>query len=116
MELRIPEMMINFRKQFEGALISLSCNKYGSNAVQRLMEKSDEELSTQVIIDMLQSPNVSRLLLDPFGNFVFQSALNQSKVRLSPKSLYSSSHVRFQCLRPGCYSIFYDIMMVDCVF
>ena len=95
MGLRIPEVMRNFLKQFEGTLISLSCNKYGSNVVQRLLDKSEEELTSQVIIGLLQSPNVSRLLLDPFGNFVFQSALNESKVRLSPKSLYFSSPVRF---------------------
>ncbi|CBI19436.3 unnamed protein product, partial [Vitis vinifera] len=90
MGLKIPEVITNLLKQFEGTFISLSCNKYGSNVVEKFLIESKDEQSSQIIIELLRSPNVSMLLLDPFGNFVIQSALSVSKVRSFPKSHYSS--------------------------
>lgn len=79
MGLKIPEVITNLLKQFEGTFISLSCNKYGSNVVEKFLIESKDEQSSQIIIELLRSPNVSMLLLDPFGNFVIQSALSVSK-------------------------------------
>lgn len=86
MGMKIQDVMTKLLKQFEGSFISLSCNKYGSNVVEKLLMGCNEEESSQIIIELLRNPNVSMMLLDPFGNFVIQSALSVSKVRSFPKS------------------------------
>lgn len=50
------------------------------------MIHSGEEFCTTILLELLSNPNASMLLLDPFGNFVVQSALSASKVRY-PTSL-----------------------------
>ncbi|KAK8581030.1 hypothetical protein V6N12_071276 [Hibiscus sabdariffa] len=53
--------------------------RYGSNVVEKCLVESGEQLSTQIIRELLSSPIVSRLLVDPFGNYVIQSALSVSE-------------------------------------
>ncbi|XP_052190626.1 pumilio homolog 12-like isoform X2 [Diospyros lotus] len=79
LDLKIPEATENLLRQLEGNYASLSCNKYASNVVEKCLIESGEEQSSWIIIDLLSSWNVSMLLVDPFGNFVIQSALSVSK-------------------------------------
>lgn len=84
--LKIWEVTENLVKQFEGSFVSLSCNKYASNVMEKCLTEAGEEVSSQILMEFLRSPDVSMLLIDPFGNFVIQSALSVSKVSLSPNS------------------------------
>ncbi|OMO78854.1 hypothetical protein CCACVL1_14084 [Corchorus capsularis] len=52
---------------------------YGSNVVEKCLTESEEKYSTKIIVELLGSPIVSRLLVDPFGNYVMQKALSVSK-------------------------------------
>lgn len=81
LELRIPHITSNVLRKFKGSYLSLSCNKYGSNVVEKCLLVSGEKQSADIIMELLGSPNSSTLLFDPFGNFVIQSALSVSKVR-----------------------------------
>lgn len=67
-------------RQLEGNYASLSCNRYGSNVVEKCLLESGEEQSTRIIKELLRSPIRSRILVDRFGNYVIQSALSVSKV------------------------------------
>ncbi|KAG8499260.1 hypothetical protein CXB51_005754 [Gossypium anomalum] len=67
-------------RQLEGNYASLSCNRYGSNVVEKCLLESGEEQSTRIIKELLRSPIGSRLLVNRFGNYVIQSALSVSKV------------------------------------
>ncbi|KAF7138135.1 hypothetical protein RHSIM_Rhsim07G0222300 [Rhododendron simsii] len=77
--LKIREVTKNLVKQFEGSFVSLSCNKYASNVMEKCLTEAGEEVSSQILMEFLRSPDVSMLLIDPFGNFVIQSALSVSK-------------------------------------
>ncbi|KAG5542038.1 hypothetical protein RHGRI_021771 [Rhododendron griersonianum] len=77
--LKIWEVTENLVKQFEGSFVSLSCNKYASNVMEKCLTEAGEEVSSQILMEFLRSPDVSMLLIDPFGNFVIQSALSVSK-------------------------------------
>lgn len=68
-------------KRFQGGFVSLSCNKYASNVVEKLLQ-SGEEISGAIIMELLRSSNASMLLVDPFGNFVIQTALSASRVSI----------------------------------
>ncbi|GKV10305.1 hypothetical protein SLEP1_g21692 [Rubroshorea leprosula] len=59
--------------------MALSCNKYGSNVVEKCLMESGEQNAAQIIMELLNNQTASMLLLDPFGNYVIQSALKVSK-------------------------------------
>ncbi|KAK3011705.1 hypothetical protein RJ639_011655 [Escallonia herrerae] len=80
--LRIPEITADLLRQLKWSYVSLSCNKYASNVVEKCLVDSGEEHSTEIINELLKSPNASMLLVDPYGNFVIQSALSVSTVSL----------------------------------
>ncbi|KAK3016881.1 hypothetical protein RJ639_005896, partial [Escallonia herrerae] len=78
LELRIPEITADLLRQLKGSYVYLSCNKYASNVVEKCLVESGQEHSTEIISELLKSPNASMLLVDPYGNFVIQSALSVS--------------------------------------
>lgn len=77
--LKIPVFTSLLVKQLQGNFASLSCNKYGSNVVEKCLNESEEDVSTHIILELIRSPNSSSLLVDPYANFVIQSALKVSK-------------------------------------
>ncbi|CAI9763043.1 unnamed protein product [Fraxinus pennsylvanica] len=80
--MKIPEVTTDLVRQFEGNFVSLSFNKYASNVVEKFLETSGEKHSRRIIIELITSPNFCMLLVDPFGNFVIQSALSEAKGRV----------------------------------
>lgn len=83
LEMRIPEVTANLLRRFQGCFVSLSCDKFASNVVEKFFVESGESYSASIIMELLRSPDASMLLVDPFGNFVIQSALSVSSVRYS---------------------------------
>ncbi|KAJ0587344.1 putative armadillo-like helical, pumilio domain-containing protein [Helianthus annuus] len=77
--LNIPELTALLVRQLQGNFAALSCNKYGSNVVEKCLNESGEEISTRIVLELIRSPNSSLLLVDPYANFVIQSALKVSK-------------------------------------
>ncbi|KAI4337026.1 hypothetical protein L6164_015487 [Bauhinia variegata] len=77
--LKMPRVTECLMRQLEGRFVSLSCNKYGSNVVEKLFQESGAHHSTRIIWELVQHPNVSMLFVDPYGNYVIQSALTASK-------------------------------------
>lgn len=77
----IPGVEDNLLGRLEGKFASLACNKYASNVVEKFFVKSGEQ-STKIIKELISSPSLSMLLVDPFGNYVIQKALKVAKVSL----------------------------------
>lgn len=78
--LNIPEFTALLVNQLQGNFAALACNKYASNVVEKCLTESGENISTLIILELIRSPNSSLLLVDPYANFVIQSALKVSKV------------------------------------
>lgn len=76
--MNFPEATAEIMRQFRGRFVSLSCNKFASNVVEKFLVLSGENISTVIILELLQ--NASMLFLDPYGNFVIQKALSVSQV------------------------------------
>nr|GMD94628.1 pumilio homolog 12-like [Ipomoea batatas] len=74
----IPGVEDNLLGRLEGKFDSLARNKYASNVVEKFFVKSGEQ-STKIIKELISSPNLSMLLVDPFGNYVIQKALKVAK-------------------------------------
>ncbi|KAL8261115.1 hypothetical protein R6Q59_025164 [Mikania micrantha] len=77
--LKIQELTALLVRQLQGHFASLSCNKYASNVVEKCLNESGEEVVARIIMELVRSPNSSLLLVDPYANFVIQSALKVSK-------------------------------------
>lgn len=85
--LRVPRITSNILRQLKGHFATLSCNKYGSNVVEKCLSESNGEQSTQIVLELLSSPNFCMVLVDPYGNFVIQAALSVSIDRYSKRVL-----------------------------
>ncbi|XP_076939323.1 pumilio homolog 12-like [Bidens hawaiensis] len=81
----LTKVLVN---QLEGNFAYLSQNKYASNVVEKCLIESEPDISTKIILELVNSPNASSLLVDPYGNFVIQSAL---KVSSSIRGIASES-------------------------
>ncbi|KAL5074700.1 hypothetical protein RYX36_013684 [Vicia faba] len=79
LSMKIQRVSSNLHRQLEGRFVYLSCNKYGSNVVEKFFHDAGVLLSEKIIAELLNSPNVSRLLVDPFGNYVICTALMKFK-------------------------------------
>ncbi|KAL8217711.1 hypothetical protein R6Q57_021084 [Mikania cordata] len=78
-ELKSPGVTELLVRQFQGCFESLSKNKYASNVVEKCLMESQPYISTMIVLELVGSSNPSSLLVDPYGNFVIQSALKVSK-------------------------------------
>ncbi|XP_076908560.1 uncharacterized protein LOC143565485 [Bidens hawaiensis] len=77
--LNIAELTALLVRQLKGNFAYSACNKYASNVVEKCLNESGEEMSTRIVMELVGSPNSSMLLVDPYANFVIQSALTVSK-------------------------------------
>ncbi|XP_020552057.1 putative pumilio homolog 8, chloroplastic [Sesamum indicum] len=77
--LRIPHVTADIIAQLTGSYVSLSMNKYGSNVVEKCLREAEGDQVLHIINEITNSPNFLRVLQDPYGNYVAQSALNISK-------------------------------------
>ncbi|ESQ34093.1 hypothetical protein EUTSA_v10009481mg, partial [Eutrema salsugineum] len=64
-------------KYFDGNYAQLSCDKYGSHAVQRCL--TSRQFNSRKIVNELIS-DIDSLLVNPFGNYVIQTAWVVSQV------------------------------------
>ncbi|XP_027368151.1 putative pumilio homolog 8, chloroplastic [Abrus precatorius] len=76
---KIPRVIEGLMRQLENNFFTLSYNKYGSNVVEKFLQVAGEEHSKRIVVELLCDPNVSILLVDPYGNYVIKSALHVSK-------------------------------------
>ncbi|XP_057964897.1 pumilio homolog 12-like [Malania oleifera] len=77
--MKIPFVTRKIVTKLGGKFARLSMDKYGSNVVEKCLRESDERVSDDIIAEIISTPNVSLLFLDPYANYVVQSALAVSK-------------------------------------
>uniref|UniRef100_A0A2N9J1H0 PUM-HD domain-containing protein n=1 Tax=Fagus sylvatica TaxID=28930 RepID=A0A2N9J1H0_FAGSY len=102
LELKIPRFTENILRKFGGNYLILSLNKYGSNVVEKCLVESGEEHSATIIFELLSSPKCSMLLYDPYGNYVFQSALSVAKGQIL-KALLNLVRSNYGMMRSNTY-------------
>ncbi|KAL6525955.1 hypothetical protein OROHE_015479 [Orobanche hederae] len=76
---KIVQVTSDIMAQLSGNYVSLSMNKYGSNVVEQCLKQSEGDEALPIIEELIHSPNFLRVLQDPYGNYVAQSALMVSK-------------------------------------
>lgn len=78
--LNVLDFTTHLVRELQGNFASLSRNKYASNVVEKCLKASGKDISSVIVMELITSPNPSMLLVDPYANFVIQSALTVSTV------------------------------------
>ncbi|KAF5751164.1 pumilio 12-like [Tripterygium wilfordii] len=97
----MPQVTAEMVAKLEGSYVSLSLDKFGSHVVEKCLRESGVGDRSRIIQEMIYSPDFLKVLQDPFGNFVAQSALEVSKGDIHDilvscivdKSAYLQSHL-----------------------
>ncbi|KAI0806509.1 armadillo-type protein [Xylaria sp. FL0064] len=69
-------------QKFLGQIVTLSRHKFSSNVIEKCLRCASEESKDRMISELLVPGEMDRLLKDSFGNYVVQTALEHSSVRL----------------------------------
>ncbi|GAV86251.1 PUF domain-containing protein [Cephalotus follicularis] len=78
-ELRLPWAMVDILDQLEGNYGDLSMQKYSSNVVEKCLKYAGEERRSGIIQELINNAHLDQVMQDPYGNYVIQAALQQSK-------------------------------------
>ncbi|XP_077243027.1 pumilio homolog 12-like [Tasmannia lanceolata] len=78
-ELRVPWVMASVLDQLRGNYGYLSVQKYSSNVVENCLKTANEDQRAQIIQELMNNSRFGQILQDPYGNYVVQCALTQSK-------------------------------------
>ncbi|KAE8686772.1 hypothetical protein F3Y22_tig00111027pilonHSYRG00063 [Hibiscus syriacus] len=79
LEMRYRYVAAAMIAQLEGSFVALSFNKYGSNVVEKCLKESGEQLSSRIIIEIINDHDFLKVIGHDYGNYVVQSALSVSK-------------------------------------
>jgi pumilio RNA-binding family len=81
LDLDLPWCNAQVMARLAGTYAELSTQKFSSNVVEKCLKRSADrfELETHrdaVVREIMNSPLLDRLLMDPYGNYVVQSSLS----------------------------------------
>ena len=74
---------------FYNNFIQLSCQKYSSNVIEKILEKSDSKILNKYIDEVCKNNNIITLIKNSYGNFVLQKAFKLSNGRSRIKLINS---------------------------
>ena len=75
---------------FDKKYFNLSLEKYGSNVVERCLEK-DETLLNNYIDEIINSNHIYEVMRSNFGNYVIQKAIKLSKGESKNKLIFNAA-------------------------
>ncbi|XP_020588923.1 pumilio homolog 12-like [Phalaenopsis equestris] len=80
LDLKDPWATAVVLEQFLGNYDHLSVQKYSSNVVEKCLKLAEKDDFAKIIQELMGSDLLSQILQDPYGNYVMQTALIESKV------------------------------------
>lgn len=66
-------------RQFIGHACMLSMQKFSSNVIEKCLRIADRETANLLIEELVDSPNLDKLLRDSYANYVIQTALDYAE-------------------------------------
>lgn len=67
--------------KLEGHFGSLSMQKSSSNVVEKCLKEASWPKRVKIIHELINDPKLLNILIDPYGNYVIQTALKECEVR-----------------------------------
>lgn len=80
-ELQIQWAINEILERLEGSYTKLSMQKCSSNVVEKCLKLADDKHQARIVRELITYGRVDHVMLDPYGNYVIQAALKQSKVK-----------------------------------
>ena len=77
-----PWAIVDVLDQLEGNYGDLSLQKYSSNVVEKCLQHAGDERRNCIVQELLNDSRIDQIMLDPYGNYVIQAALNNAKVSI----------------------------------
>ncbi|KAL1195203.1 Pumilio-like protein 12 [Cardamine amara subsp. amara] len=81
-ELQLQWATFAILEQLEGNYTELSMQKCSSNVVEKCLKLADDKHRARIIRELISYGRLDQVMLDPYGNYVIQAALKQSKGNL----------------------------------
>ncbi|KAG7534479.1 Pumilio homology domain [Arabidopsis thaliana x Arabidopsis arenosa] len=78
-ELQLQWATFEILEQLEGNYTELSMQKCSSNVVEKCLKLADDKHRARIIRELINYGRLDQVMLDPYGNYVIQAALKQSK-------------------------------------
>ncbi|CAF1764686.1 hypothetical protein HID58_088016 [Brassica napus] len=78
-ELHLEWAVNEILEQLEGNYTELSMQKCSSNVVEKCLTLADDKHQARIIRELVTDGRLDQVMLDPYGNYVIQAALKQSK-------------------------------------
>ncbi|EOA12657.1 hypothetical protein CARUB_v10027736mg [Capsella rubella] len=78
-ELQLQWATFKILEQLEGSYTELSMQKCSSNVVEKCLKLADDKHRARIIKELINYGRLDQVMLDPYGNYVIQAALRQSK-------------------------------------
>ncbi|KAF8102680.1 hypothetical protein N665_0197s0042 [Sinapis alba] len=101
-ELQLEWAINEILEQLEGKYTELSMQKCSSNVVEKCLTLADGKHQSRIISELITYGRLDQVMLDPYGNYVIQAALKQSKGVLHGL-LVDAIKVYISCLRTNPY-------------
>ena len=82
LDLGLPWCNAEVMMRLAGNYAELSTQKFSSNVVEKCLKLADQSLEERrdaVVREIMNSPLLDRLLMDPYGNYVVQSTLSVTR-------------------------------------
>ncbi|RRT54874.1 hypothetical protein B296_00047000 [Ensete ventricosum] len=76
---KVPWATIKILDQLEGHYRTLSVQKYSSNVVEKCLKYAGDARRVNIIRELINGPHFVQISLDPYGNYVIQSAHRECK-------------------------------------
>ncbi|KAL3614264.1 hypothetical protein CASFOL_042338 [Castilleja foliolosa] len=77
--LKIDHVTKAIMGRLSGNFVWLSMNKYASNVVEKILKQSEGDEALIIVKELITGDKFLRVLQDPYGNYVAQSALTASR-------------------------------------
>ncbi|KAF8099873.1 hypothetical protein N665_0236s0034 [Sinapis alba] len=79
LELQLQWAINGILEQLQGNYTELSMQKCSSNVVEKCLRLADDKHRARIIRELINYGRLNQVMLDPYGNYVIQAALKQSK-------------------------------------
>jgi len=81
LDLPFSVVRVDLIKEFLGSLANLSVQKFSSNVIEKCLVKADDRVRVALIDELSAEETLTKLLQDPYGNYVIQTALDKANHR-----------------------------------
>ncbi|KAL0710150.1 hypothetical protein Bca4012_017128 [Brassica carinata] len=103
LELQLQWAINGILEQLEGNYTELSMQKCSSNVVEKCLRLADDKHRARIIRELVNYGCLDKVMLNPYGNYVVQAALKQSKGTTAYGHLVDAIKLHVSSLRTNSY-------------